>query len=446
MTAKDEARIREFDMAERAYWLKKHGQGRINSVRRTFRYLWIERRKEPYLLDKIEILTVACHIAKRSDRWEMQIVARQDPERNTIHLSNIDYHGIAGWVVYWPNEPGHYTAGYVRHASAYSDEWKMGGGLSFPDAPVINIETLEGSMFEHCGWSENSPVCLIDYLHLYALDRRIEFLAKSGMWELVSPAGISRLASNRAFGPWCRNHANEIRSGYWDLREIIYSNKNKCSLADARAHFEALQHFRGSPLPKRLNPQARHILRYIAKNGIDHREYSRYANHAQTAGWNIADEHITYPPAKHFKALLERVEAAAHEVTRRKEIKKRSAVTRNIANAAKRFDFGKSGRSGTLSAVLPKCIADLKCEGRQMDNCIGRMGYDMKIAQGESLVIFIRNRGKPYADCEISLKGIPAIRQLYAKGNLPTTQAVKRFANSLLKNVRKTLRGKRNAG
>jgi hypothetical protein len=167
-------------------------------------------------------------------------------------------------------------------------------------------------------------------------------------------------------------------------------------------------------------------------------EYSRYICHAETAGWDIRSESIIYPPPRGFKARLEQAEAAAHEAEKAKERKRNAKLTREIRIVARRFAI--NFRSHALSAVLPESVADLKHEGEIMDNCIGNMGYDHKIANGNSIIFFIRRAGKPYADCEIALQPKPVIRQLYAQHNTKPSPGVSTFADKILKHVKMTLK------
>lgn len=436
MTTEDRDRIRAYDEARRARWYESYGHDRMKTVRRTFRYLWIETEG-----DEVEVQLIACRITPRTDEWQMKLIAWNRPTSPVIHVRDFDYHGVAGWIVKWSGEPRIYDSGYYSRIGDWTSMWEFHTGLSFPWDEVINPEALAETKYAHCGWAPRCPVGLIDYLHLYEREPRIEYLAKAELWSLVSPAGLNRLEKNREFMPWCRQHINEIRTGSRSVREIIYAQKHGISIADAVSHFAALQVFSVHRLPKPLLPQAAKIRLYLHNKNIYIPEYSRYICYAETAGWDLGNESIVYPPPRGFKARLEQAEEAAHAVELAKERRQKMKLSKDIRNVAKRFAL--AVRHRTLSVVLPESVTDLKHEGKAMSNCIGQMGYDAKIANGISLIFFIRKAGKPYADCEITLQPKPAIRQLYAKNNSKPTKATEAFANEILRHVRRIVRVKK---
>lgn len=430
MTEADKERIKAHDMRRRAEWLEEYGDDRMRSVRRTLRYLWIETEG-----DTVEVQLIACRIKAKIEEWQMKVVAWNKPTSPMIHVRDFDYHGASGWIVNWDSDrPAVYYSGYYSRYGEWTSPWKFNTGLSFPWDEVINTEALAQTKYAHCGWTADCPVGLVDYLHLYDREPRIEYLAKAGLWPLISPSGLNRLEKNAAFLPWCRQHADEIRKQKPSIRDVIYAQKHEMSLIGAICHFSALKVFAVHRIPNPLLPQAGKIRLYLNRKKINVSEYSRYICHAETAGWDIRSESIIYPPPRGFKARLEQAEAAAHEAEKAKERKREAELTREISIVARRFAI--SFRRHALSAVLPESVTDLKREGENMSNCIGRMGYEHKIANGKSIIYFIRRAGKPYADCEIALQPKPVIRQLYAWNNSKPSPSVSTFADEILKHVK----------
>ena len=81
-----------------------------------------------------------------------------------------------------------------------------------------------------------------------------------------------------------------------------------------------------------------------------------------------------------------------------------------IEKAAKRIEkklakagFTKGSASGTyllngndsLCITLPHSKSDLSVEGSQLNHCVGSAGYDMRIVDGQSLIIFVRKTSAP---------------------------------------------------
>ena len=67
--------------------------------------------------------------------------------------------------------------------------------------------------------------------------------------------------------------------------------------------------------------------------------------------------------------------------------------------------------------ILPSNIFDLVSEGEALHHCVGKLGYDKKVINGESIIAFMRPAGKtdvPYITIEY---GIPKKKVVQAHGN-----------------------------
>ena len=61
------------------------------------------------------------------------------------------------------------------------------------------------------------------------------------------------------------------------------------------------------------------------------------------------------------------------------------------------------------TVIMPKSVEELIQEGEKLNNCIGHGGYDDKIIEGKSIILFVRrkeNIDKPYVAMEISYNDI----------------------------------------
>ena len=60
-----------------------------------------------------------------------------------------------------------------------------------------------------------------------------------------------------------------------------------------------------------------------------------------------------------------------------------------------------------FAIIIAKSPKDLKLEGQALDHCVGRMGYDKKMVDGNSLIFFVRqtnNLDTPLVTVEYSPK------------------------------------------
>ena len=97
---------------------------------------------------------------------------------------------------------------------------------------------------------------------------------------------------------------------------------------------------------------------------------------------------------------------------------------------------------GKYCVLLPNGINDLKVEGSKLHHCVGNMGYDKKVADGKSIIAFVRiieNQTKPFVTVEYDLKRKKVI-QCYGDHDSNPGEEVKQFVNNWESYVRKELK------
>lgn len=401
-------------------------QTRTNRRTRRFNYL------VPARDGGVKIFTVAVR-RTREDAVQAKVIATHDPRRKRIFLRDVVFAGIPGWLVVW---------GKDVQAGTY--DWTFDCGASFSYEPIVNPEVLAETKYARCGW-QAGRIGLANFLHLYEADPRVEYVAKAGLWKLVTPGGIKRLGENQEFFEFCREHAAEIKSGNFGMREILSAMRRKVSLTQAKAHAEAVNVFTShGGIPVAAREHAEQLLAWSKRlreaGGVWLSEYVRYLRLADRCGRDLSDEKNLFPPAARFPEILERVEEEADKLDKRLKSKDYRA---GMKRARERFGHIAGMRSGALSAEIPFSKKELRAEGRAMKNCVGRFGYDSKIARGASLVVFIRRDGKPDADMEIHLGAQPRIAQLYSSGNEKPDADVEVFSRKILRRVREAYRTER---
>lgn len=264
----------------------------------------------------------------------------------------------------------------------------------------------------------------------------------------MSPGGIRFLSRDRAFFEFVREHATEIRSGKYRLREIRFAMKRGVSLPEAEMHFKAVGAFAPfDGLPRAaLERASKHLAwaKYLERGSLDGPgranvftliEYARFLHYAELLGWDFRSAAV-FPPREHFHEILERAEKEASAL---RESRERKDFRDGMRAARERFGGICGMSAGGLSADVPFSREAFRQEGKAMKNCIGEHGYYEKTARGDSLVVFVRRDGKPAADMEIRLAGAtPKLVQLYAERNREAPEDVEAFAKRILRHVRKT--------
>ena len=108
---------------------------------------------------------------------------------------------------------------------------------------------------------------------------------------------------------------------------------------------------------------------------------------------------------------------------------------RKVADGLKEYEY--SGQKYII--VIPKGVKELKDEGKALEHCVGKMGYDKKMLDGVSFIAFLRNKqapDQPYVTIEYGLKE-KRVLQCYGKNDSRPNKDVLEFVDAWAKEVRK---------
>lgn len=378
---------------------------------------------------------------KRTGELAIKKVARYYTDRKRYYVRDIIFHNFThSYLTNWCNEPfGR------KHQAVWEDVDACIGHWGYCDRENGTIDLggdylnwFEGTKYEHCGWSVNSGIQILDYLDCWRISRGVEFLGKSQLWKLITPSFVHKLATDRGLFNFFRSHLNEIRQpscigGYYcaySIAEIAHAYHHNMSLADARFAIRARYAFRDyrnhCVLPPSVDKCA--LLKWCMKNDVTETEYCRYAEYVRECGEDITAFGVTMP--RNFKATLEAYEERAHRKEARRLAKERKAYNSGIQSVAEAFAMLSRLKRHGLAVVLPMNVKQLIYEGNAMQNCIGRMGYDKRICDGKSLIVFLYKDGKPFVDIEIDREHW-TVRQCYTKCNQNPEEKINAFAKAI---------------
>jgi len=117
--------------------------------------------------------------------------------------------------------------------------------------------------------------------------------------------------------------------------------------------------------------------------------------------------------------------------------KENNRIKDAIADMAKKLAKLNGITGYGYAVVVPKSAKMLLDEGNAMKNCIGKMGYDKKIANGESLIFFLRGQdGRKNVDVEVRVHKIGKsvkleVAQCYNPCNQVAPDEAKAFAREI---------------
>ena len=436
-----------------------------------YNYIVPDATKDPKKRD-VTICHVAVRLHRKTRKPTVKVVAftrLSDLDKKDgklcIYYRDLGYHWMAGWQVYWDRsdfEQKAINAWIVSGAEGEGSrvKYKYGIGLTFPWHETVNVEALKGTRYEYCQYDDKECLRgLLDWLVLYRKEPKVELLAKAGLQRMVTPKGLESLGNAKVFD-FVRKHMKEIAASCSTVREIIYAAKHGVSLKVADKHFAFMNELKGH-LPRRYkyNPDQKgmsfrldyeRVRKTINKWGVSVSEYARYIDEAIDYGLDMKNFGTLYPPVrdgrKTFMERLERLEAEnekrrkreerrrrreerrrmalAEEEERKREAEERAFVRRTMASRLKEIAAFQKGvnrikkiKTAGCTIVLAKSQAELRQEGRKMDNCVGMGQYGRGIVNGDTLILMFRDKkGKSWCDAEIDRSNWK-VRQVYAKGN-----------------------------
>ena len=272
-------------------------------IRKTLRYNYIV----PARGGEVNVLHVAVRLDGRFVPC-VKVVARWNIAKGTVEARDLEYHGIAGWIVVWAERDWRRrkfcdiivdkTAPVARPGVVVDPKWvnygkwKYNSGLAFPFHETVNLSALVGTKYQYCQYeSGRCKTGLVDWLMLYRREPKVELLAKAGLYRLINPLGLDALRDKCVFA-WVRDHAKEVEDCYSPTREIVYAARHGTTLADADRHFavtESLKRFVAGVRRHIWNNAPDDVVRrgsgFVRKSSLMRIDYERLA--AMLRKWHV---------------------------------------------------------------------------------------------------------------------------------------------------------------
>ena len=346
--------------------------------------------------------------------------------------------GCAGWKVVYKPERKRSTNWYGYNYYSIQEEdfgvWAYEGKVGV-HYTILNLDKLYEGKYKYCGYQNGN---LFEYLRAYEKDPQIEFFGKIGI--RPSKLLISKCKKDKGFAHFLWQNKDD----YFTPKALIYAYDHHidCKTAQeiisekARSIYFAkdFEHYiRGKGVDKLK------IYRYCEKNHIQTWNYRDYLKAIDYLGLDFKDSKNLFP--KDFKRMhdLRANEYASKKAKENEKAKKELAKKFKAKNQELRFLEFKKGFDLVL---LPNTIRDLKTEGAKLHHCVGKMGYDNKVANGQSIIAFVRekdNPGIPFVTVEYDMKKNRVV-QCYGDHDSNPDKEVKDFVNKWAEYVRKELR------
>ena len=309
-------------------------------------------------------------------------------------VRNLLYRTMCGYtVVYDATDLYDRTSGYgfkVFSASDFNIWYPASGnvGCSYVYVNPQLIFTIDE--FKYCGYT-SGPVT--SYLNAYRKDHSLEFFGKIGLG--LSPALMKKAKQDAAFRKWLFQNRNGVK--IYGPSAALYSYKTGKDLKESHDFLYFKRQF-DLMVAKRI-PEIRgtkldraRVLDYVDTNNIDYALYDDYLKAVKALGLDLRDTKNIYPRdfmrMHDLRASEYAAKLAAEDRVKRAQLYEDFKIA---AQHAKNFEV--MGDKYVL--VAPEDVSDLVKEGDALSHCVGRMGYDKKMADGISLIMFVRKASDP---------------------------------------------------
>ena len=264
---------------------------------------------------------------------------------------------------------------------------------------VRNPDMLQTTRFKYSGYAPSLTYDVISYLNLYIEHPCVEYFGKMGIMPTITL--IRKAEKDKAFRKWLYNN----RSNCGRPRAILYAYKHKISVGEATAILNDIR-TATSLIPEIKGTDIDRVkaAKYVRENKGKWGSYNDYLKAIKKLGLDLADTKNIFP---HDFERMHDLRIAEYDSVMEKEDKdKRKKLYADFAEKAqdaKCFEY----QNGDYAAVIPAQIGELVKEGRTLHHCVGKMGYDKKMADGEIIIVFVRaikDLLKPLVTLEYDLK------------------------------------------
>ena len=348
---------------------------------------------------------------------EYQEVKRFIEGNSLIALRNIDkvYYSM-GYSVLWKDN--WQRKGYTK--DFYNHWWYNNCDSFMLDAyETFNIDDIIAldDNLKYCAY--NKTMCnVIFYITKYRQHPKLEMLSKLDFSRLDNNEEILKKLEDKHFCKWLFNQSAKMTQYERRCvagRDVLLAYKRNIDILDLQRENVIRSRYREIFSIAKLNKDR--TINYLLKNDIDVSSYIDLIRAVKFLKLDLADTKNIYP--KDFKYW--------HDYYSNLYVDSLNAETDNkISAVAKKYECLLKPLPN-LTLLMPTKTNDFIKEGNSLHHCVGRMSYNTKMANDETLIIFIRKSEKvekPYVTMEYDPHS-KKIKQLYADHDETPCQEVK---------------------
>ena len=346
-------------------------------------------------------------------------------------------------------QTGFFDVGIGKEAKWYEDgKWYKAEGKYFNVfSSLLNIDFLaKYDEYKYSAYDLYRGDDIIGYLRLYEEYPQTEYLVKFGLSYYVQYKQLlKKIGKDKKFQKWLFNNHSELKGNYYYVSTILKAYKENKSLTEVQAYEEKVKKINADrylkPIRDLFGKDISKYIDYIEKQNISHRLYLDYLTACNYLGLDMSENKNRIPHdfmhwhdvrIEEYKTVKAFRDEEERKAKAEKDAKERAELYDKFSKIAEKYSK-LSKEDGAYIVMIAQSPAELVNEGAILKHCVGHMGYDRKMAKGESLIFFVRTVEKPeepFVTVEYSLKS-KKVLQCYAKGNTTPDAEVTTYINSI---------------
>lgn len=369
---------------------------------------------------KVVIRTFA---GKNTKRYGMQIleVIRRIPGIEHYGARCLWYNYLGGWIPNFDPDQTYY--------GTYRDkQLRM-------EATVINEEILRTvPEFRYCGEIQGNTWV---YLTRYLEHPEVELFGKMGLRPYASL--LAKCKKDHQFRRWLFEHREECK--YAGPAAAIRAYTDHCTVTEAQNRIYEEKRFIyelsdwASCHKWWDGVDTKRLKGYFDAKKVGLRSYKDYLSACRELNIPLTDN-ILYP--SNFET--------AHDLRinqlNAKKVKDKEAMCENFTKICESYKPLET-TFGPYCILIPVQVSDLVREGETLHHCVGKMGYDLKVTEGKSIIAFMRSTQAPDKPLYTIEYGVAAGKILQSHGdhNISLPEDAKQVVEQWAKQVKAQLKG-----
>lgn len=329
-----------------------------------------------------------------------QEVMRRLEGNNEVLIKNMYYTGQMGYKVVWKDtKPAYYLFDKDKDLNVwycydrkYFNVWSK----------VLNAENIADidSTLKFCSYKTNYIIGIANYITIYRSYPEIEILAKLNLYHLLSSLKLVKKLKDKSFKKFLIKNEFRINAKMIKSTDILYAFDHNIDLNELLIEKEVK--YTVNLFYKYMNSSLKETLKEIPKEKF-YKYFKKYYISNNEERINIYSYRDMLLAEKYLcldltldKNLFPHDFKFWHDFyTKRMQASKNKDVNEKMKKQAVKYHQLEK-QIENLCFVLPTCTEDLIFEGNTLQHCVGRMRYNEKIANDESLIVFVREeKNKP---------------------------------------------------